>query len=96
MEAHQSNLTEKVFKCKMGRYDIVRTALDWIEVNRYNEDYRKLEQAELINKALTDVVDNIATPEKIEELRKKMKKDEKSAASASLQNAPEAEKAGIK
>jgi hypothetical protein len=80
MEAQQSNLTEKVFKSKIGRYDIVRLALDWIEVNRHNEDYRKLGQAELISKALGDVVENIATPEKIEELRKKMKKDEKSAA----------------
>jgi hypothetical protein len=92
MEAQQTNLVEKVFKSKIGRYDIVRTALDWIEVNKYNEDFRKLGQAELINKALADVVENIATPEKIEELRKKMKKDEKLAASASTQSAPETEK----
>jgi len=88
MESTQSNLTEKVFKSKMGRYDIVRTALEWIEVNKYNEDYRKLGQAELISKALGDVVENIATPEKIEELRKKMKKDEKAAAQASSETQP--------
>jgi len=88
MESAQSKLTEKVFKSKMGRYDIVRTALEWIEVNKYNEDYRKLGQAELISKALGDVVENIATPEKIEELRKKMKKDEKAAAMLSAETQP--------
>ena len=88
MESQTSNLTEKVFKSKKGRYDIVRMALDWIEVNKYNEDYRKLGQAELISKALGDVVENIATQEKIDELRKKMKKDEKIlAGAASVENA---------
>ncbi|MDR1941110.1 MAG: hypothetical protein LBQ47_02160 [Endomicrobium sp.] len=77
MALTQNKLVEEVFKSKLGRYDIVRLALDWIEVKKYDEDYRKLTQAELINKALGDVVENIATPEKIAELRKKVKKEEK-------------------
>jgi hypothetical protein len=67
-------------------------ALDWIEVNKYNEDYRKLDQAELISKALGDVVENIATQEKIDELRKKMKKDEKILAGAAPAAAESVEK----
>jgi hypothetical protein len=82
MESQTTNLTEKVFKSKKGRYDIVRMALDWIEVNKYNEDFRKLDQAELISRSLGDVVEGIATQEKIDDLRKKIKKDEKILAGA--------------
>jgi microsomal dipeptidase-like Zn-dependent dipeptidase len=59
---------------KMGGYETVGLALDWISVMKQNEDYRKLSQAELINRALKDIADNIATREKVEELREKMKK----------------------
>ncbi|MDR3093001.1 MAG: hypothetical protein LBU33_03730 [Endomicrobium sp.] len=59
----------------LGKYEIVKLALKWIEVVKQTEDYRKLTQTELINKVLSDVVTNIATYEKIEELSKKMKKE---------------------
>jgi hypothetical protein len=62
---------------RLGRYEVVKLALGWIEVMKQNENYRKLTQTELINKALNDVTMNIATRKKIDELRKKMKKETK-------------------
>ncbi|MCL2389105.1 MAG: hypothetical protein FWC85_01830 [Elusimicrobia bacterium] len=75
-------LEERVLESKLGRYDLVKTALDWIEVKRTDEDYRRLPQAELLNKAVSDVVDGIATPEKIAEIRKKQQKAQKEEAEA--------------
>ncbi|MCL1972838.1 MAG: hypothetical protein FWG57_07640 [Endomicrobia bacterium] len=69
-------LEQAVFESKMGRYEIVKLALDWIEVKKHEEDYRRLSQAELITKALNEVMDGTATAEKIEELKKKMKAKE--------------------
>ncbi|MDR2616729.1 MAG: hypothetical protein LBC22_02835 [Endomicrobium sp.] len=68
-----SQLREAVSSSTLGRYEIVKIALNWISVNEYNEEFRKLPQTELINKALSDVVTGVATLEKIEELRKKVK-----------------------
>jgi hypothetical protein len=68
-----SQLREAVSSSTLGRYEIVKMALNWISVNKYNEEFRKLPQTELINKALSDVVTGVATSEKIEELRKKVK-----------------------
>jgi hypothetical protein len=62
---------------RLGRYEVVKLALEWIEVIKQKEDYRKLTQAELIDKVLNDVTMNIVTREKIDELRKKMKKEAK-------------------
>jgi hypothetical protein len=62
---------------RLGRYEVVKLALEWIEVIKNNEDYRKLTQTELVDKVLNDVAVNIATREKIDELRKKMKKEVK-------------------
>ncbi|GHT36516.1 hypothetical protein AGMMS49593_01590 [Endomicrobiia bacterium] len=71
----EAQLGVAVSSSQLGRYDIVMLALAWIKVNKQNEDFRKLGQAELISKALSDVIANVATYEKIEELRKKMKKE---------------------
>lgn len=74
--AQAKPLEQAVFESKMGRYEIVKLALDWIGVKKHEEDYRKLSQAELITKALNEVMDGTATKEKIEELQKKMKAKE--------------------
>lgn len=79
--AQAKPLEQAVFESKMGRYEIVKLALDWIEVKKSDEDYRRLSQAELITKALNEVMDGTVTPEKIEELQKKMKSKEVKAAS---------------
>ena len=55
--AQAKPLEQAVFESKMGRYEIVKFALDWIEVKKHEEDYRKLSQAELITKALNEVID---------------------------------------
>ncbi|MDR3253386.1 MAG: hypothetical protein LBT07_00255 [Endomicrobium sp.] len=68
-------LDSAISTSQLGRYEIVKLALEWIEIIKHNEDCRKLTQAELINKALTDVVTNVATYEKIKEIQKKMKKE---------------------
>jgi transcriptional regulator of met regulon len=70
----ETQLGSALSSSKLGRYDVVKQALEWVALNRQNENFRKLTQPELINKALSDVVTGYATPEKMEELRKKMKK----------------------
>jgi hypothetical protein len=74
--AQAKPLEQAVFESKMGRYEIVKLALEWIEVKKHDDDYRKLSQAELITKALDEVMDGTATQEEIEELKKKMKTKE--------------------
>jgi hypothetical protein len=70
----ESQLGAAVSSSKLGKYDIVKHAIEWIHLNIQNEEFRKLDQVGIINKALSDIVTDIATPEKMEELRKKMKK----------------------
>lgn len=67
-------LMEAISSSKLGRYEIVKMALNWIAVNKYSEEFKRLPQAELINKALSDVVTGVATSEKIEELSGKQSK----------------------
>jgi hypothetical protein len=69
-------LEQAVFESKMGRYEIVKLALDWVGVKKHEEDYRKLSQAELITRALNEVMDGTVTADKIEELQKKLKAKE--------------------
>jgi hypothetical protein len=70
----ETQLEFAVSMSRLGRYEIVKLALEWVEVIKQNEDYRKLTQTEFIDKVLNDVMTNVATREKIGELRKKMKK----------------------
>ncbi|MDR1522691.1 MAG: hypothetical protein LBS29_01835 [Endomicrobium sp.] len=70
-----TQLREAVSSSSLGRYEIVKMALNWILVNKYNEEFKKLPQTELINKTLNDVITGVATLEKIEELRKKIKEN---------------------
>ncbi len=73
----ETQLRSVVSMSRLGRYEVVKLALEWIEVIKQNEDYRKLTQTELVDKVLNDVTMNIATREKIDELRKKMEKEAK-------------------
>jgi hypothetical protein len=75
MKSTEMQLGEAVSSSKLGRYEIVKLAFEWILLNKQNEDYRKLTQTELINKVLNDIVTGVASTEKFEELRKKMKKE---------------------
>lgn len=82
MALPKNQLVEEIFSSKVGRYDMVKLALAWIEVKKQDDDYRKLTQTELIDKALSDVVNDIATPEKIAELKKKAKPKEENTEEA--------------
>jgi hypothetical protein len=77
MTSAEAQLGAVISLSQLGRYEIVKLALKWILVNQQDEDYKKLTQTELINRALSDVVLNVATAEKIEELRKKNEKKPK-------------------
>jgi hypothetical protein len=72
----EMELWEALSISKLGRYEIVKLALEWIELVKQSEEYKKLTQTELINKALNDIVTNVATREKIKELRRKIMKNE--------------------
>ncbi|MDR2426133.1 MAG: hypothetical protein LBD46_02975 [Endomicrobium sp.] len=76
-------LEQAVFESKMGRYEVVKLALEWIEIKKHEDNYRKLSQAGLITKALDEVLDGTATAEKIKELKKKIKIKETKAESES-------------
>lgn len=75
MTLTEMQLREAVSSSKLGRYEIVALSFEWILLNKQNEDFRKLTEAQLINKALTDVVTDVAILEKMEKLRKEKKKE---------------------
>ncbi|MDR0956367.1 MAG: hypothetical protein LBL77_00620 [Endomicrobium sp.] len=72
----EKQLEEVISLSKIGRYDIVKLALEWIAVSKRKEEFKKLNQADTINKVLADVVTNVITFEKIGEARKKVDKQE--------------------
>ncbi|MDR1928620.1 MAG: hypothetical protein LBQ07_00830 [Endomicrobium sp.] len=41
---------------KLGRYEIVKLALEWILVNQIKEEYKKVNHYKLINMALEDII----------------------------------------
>jgi hypothetical protein len=67
-------LGEAVLTSELGRYEIVKLALEWIDLMKQNKDYKNLTQSELINKVLNDVITNVITLEKILDLRAKCEK----------------------
>ncbi|MCA6069835.1 MAG: hypothetical protein LE180_01745 [Endomicrobium sp.] len=75
MTSTEMQLREAVSSSKLGRYEIVALSFEWILLNKQNEDFRKLTETKLINKALTDVVTDVDILEKMEKLRKKKKKE---------------------
>ncbi|MDR1122663.1 MAG: hypothetical protein LBL02_01370 [Endomicrobium sp.] len=74
MALTESQLREAISLSKSSRYDIVKHAIEWIYLNIQNEEFRKLDQADIINKALSDIVTDVVTPEKMAEFDKKNKK----------------------
>jgi hypothetical protein len=70
----KARLGEAVLTSKLGRYEIVKLALEWIDLMKHNKDYKNLTQSELINKVLNDVVTNVVPLEKILEFRAKCEK----------------------
>jgi hypothetical protein len=70
----ENQLIAAISSSKLSRYDIVKHAIEWIHLNIQNEEFRRLDQAGIINKALSDVVTDVATIEKMKKLQQKMKK----------------------
>lgn len=96
MALKRYTLTERLLESPLGRYEIVRLALDWIYAREYDEEFRKLQQQDLIARAISDVLDGIATPESIEEFRKKRRaREEKAESMAQTQQTENAEAAAF-
>ncbi|MDR3244637.1 MAG: hypothetical protein LBT79_07815 [Elusimicrobiota bacterium] len=69
MESVENRLDRKMSDLKMGRYEIVNLALEWISLNRRGEEFRKLSDVEIITKTLTDITENKVTYESAKEFR---------------------------
>jgi hypothetical protein len=73
-------LLKETLESRIGRYDIVGLALKWMDVKKFDNEYRNLTQSQLIARVLYDVVSGEATYEAIEELKKKNKAHRAAAA----------------
>jgi hypothetical protein len=78
MSLTQEQLDQQLLDAKIDRYDIVKRAIEWIGLKKRDEEYKKLDEAGIIFKALEDVTEGRATTEAIAELRSAKKaRDEK-------------------
>ena len=71
MTNEEKPLEEVFFASGKGKYEVTKLAIEWIKVKKNEDDYRKLSQADLLDKAVRDVLSGEATYEKIEEINKK-------------------------
>ena len=71
MANEEKPIEEFFFASGKGKYEVTKLAIDWIKVKKDEDDYRKLSQAELLDRAVRDVLSGEATYEKIEEINKK-------------------------
>ena len=62
---------ELFFESGKGKYEVTKLAIEWIKVKKNEDDYRKLSQADLLDRAVREVLSGEATYEKIEEIKKK-------------------------
>ena len=71
MTNEEKPIEELFFASGKGKYEVTKLAIDWIKVKKDEDEYRKLSQADLLDKAVRDVLSGEATYEKIEEILKK-------------------------
>ncbi len=71
MANEEKPIEEIFFDSGRGKYEVTKLAIEWIKVVKKDDDYRKLSQPELLDKAVRDVLSGVATYEKIAELKKK-------------------------
>ncbi|WP_413853220.1 hypothetical protein [Candidatus Ruminimicrobium bovinum] len=88
----EKSLDEMFFETKLGKYDVVRNAIELIKVKKDEEGYAHLPQTLLLNKVLREVLENNMTYEQIEKLRqekkaKKAKQQEDANATAAAEPA---------
>lgn len=87
MANEEKPIEELFFASGKGKYEVTKLAIEWIKAVKKDDDYRKLSQQELLDKAMRDVLSGVATYEKIEEINKKKVAAEKQAEQAE-ENAP--------
>lgn len=56
MSVAERALDEVFFESKVGKYEIVKLAIDWIKVKKDEEGYKHLSQTQLLDKAVRDVL----------------------------------------
>jgi hypothetical protein len=71
MANEEKPIEEIFFDSGKGKYEVTKLAIEWIKVVKKDDDYRKLSQTELLDKAVRDVLSGVATYEKIEEIKKR-------------------------
>jgi hypothetical protein len=73
MSAVERALDEVFFESKMGKYEIVKLAIEWIKVKKDEEGYKNLSQTQLLDKAVRDVLtkNTKEVMAEIEDLKKK-------------------------
>lgn len=71
MANEEKPIEEIFFDSGRGKYEVTKLAIEWIKVVKKDDDYRKLSQTELLDKAVRDVLSGVATYEKIEEIKKR-------------------------
>ncbi len=49
-------LDQVFFESKMGKYDVVKIAIEWIKLKKDEEGYKHLSQTQLLDKAVRDVL----------------------------------------
>jgi len=73
MSVVERPLDEVFFESKMGKYEIVKLAIEWIKVKKDEEGYKHLSQTQLLDKAVRDVLSQKKEDTELEiaELKKK-------------------------
>lgn len=73
MSVVERPLDEVFFESKMGKYEIVKLAIEWIKVKKDEEGYKHLSQTQLLDKAVRDVLSQKQEDTELEiaELKKK-------------------------
>lgn len=88
MANEEKPIEELFFASGKGKYEVTKLAIEWIKAVKKDEDYRKLSQQELLDKAMRDVLSGVATYEKIEEINKKRAAAAEKQAEQAEENAP--------
>ncbi len=71
MTNEEKPVEELFFESGRGKYEVTKLAIEWMKVKKGDNEYRRLSQKELLDRAVKDVLSGEASYEKIEEIKKK-------------------------
>lgn len=71
MTNEERPIEELFFESGRGKYEVTKIAIDWIKLKKEEDDYRKLSQPDLLDRAVREVINDKVTYDKIEEIKKK-------------------------